>query len=161
MTTVLPRLTKLDVDMWVDESIWGHRLYNEQTPWMCLLEFMNVLESELNSGRALVELEFNTLQYSPRAALYLRNILFNNPRMPVILQESDDNEHRWQQWFKAMTESSTGILTPDFKYLKDHFVEFSTFAKIVGFLRSTAIEGNSNKRWSDPPPKKWTFPKSR
>jgi hypothetical protein len=25
--------------MWVDEAIWGHRLYDEQLPWMVLLEF--------------------------------------------------------------------------------------------------------------------------
>ena len=50
---VLPKPTNLDEgqgirgpDMWVDEAIWGHRLYDEQTPWLALLEFLNVLRSE-------------------------------------------------------------------------------------------------------------------
>jgi hypothetical protein len=157
MVTVLPRPIKLDyLDMWVDESIWGHRLYDEQTPWMCMLEFMNVLESELKNNRAFIESVFNTLQYSPRSALYLRNILFNNPRMLAILQESQDNEYRWNRWFEVMAESTsnTGLPASNFQYLKDRFIEFSAFAKVVDFLRSTAIEGNSNKRWSS----KFVFP---
>ena len=36
--------------MWVDEAIWGHRLYDEQSPWMVLLEFLNVFHYEVGKG---------------------------------------------------------------------------------------------------------------
>jgi hypothetical protein len=41
--------------MWVDEAIWGHRLYDEQSPWMVLLEFLNVFNYELTKGRAFAD----------------------------------------------------------------------------------------------------------
>jgi hypothetical protein len=155
MAIPLPRPTKLDyLDMWVDEEIWGHRLYDEQTPWMCLLEFMNVLQSEIKSDQPFLESEFNTLLYAPRSALYLRNILFNNPRMSVIQEQYSANEEQWEHWFKAMSETSSGLQTSNFKYLKERFSNFSDFKKVVDFLRSTAIEGESNKRWSS----KFVFP---
>ena len=56
---VLPKPTNLDEgqgirgpDMWVDEAIWGHRLYDEETPWLAFLEFLNVLGSEDHDSRA-------------------------------------------------------------------------------------------------------------
>lgn len=54
-----------DVDMLVDEEIWGHRIYNEQTPWLCFLEFIGVLYSEYKENRAFIENEPNTLGYIP------------------------------------------------------------------------------------------------
>jgi hypothetical protein len=47
---ILPRPTSQDdstgPQMWVDEAIWGHRLYDEQTPWLTMLEFLCVLHAE-------------------------------------------------------------------------------------------------------------------
>ena len=37
--------------LWVDEAIWGHRLHDEQTPWLTLLEFLGVLLAENGHGR--------------------------------------------------------------------------------------------------------------
>jgi len=66
--------------MWVDESIWGHRLHDEQSPWLVFLEFMNVFFHEDINGSAFTETSgYNTLSYRPYKRLYLRNILFNNP----------------------------------------------------------------------------------
>ena len=41
--------------MWVDEAIWGHRLYDEQLPWFVLLEFLNVFHHEQKNGRCFDE----------------------------------------------------------------------------------------------------------
>ena len=53
----LPRPRRFDDEhgptMWVDEAIWGHRLHDEQTPWLAFLEFLNVLQSEARS-RAII-----------------------------------------------------------------------------------------------------------
>ena len=43
------------LNMWVDESIWGHRLYDEQTPWLCILEMLCIAQSEVSKGRGFVE----------------------------------------------------------------------------------------------------------
>jgi hypothetical protein len=37
-----PESMEQSSSMWVDEAIWGHRLYDEQLPWFVFLEFLNV-----------------------------------------------------------------------------------------------------------------------
>ena len=48
---VLPRPPeredKTGPQFWIDEAIWGHRLHDEQTPWLTLLEVSRGI-----SGRA-------------------------------------------------------------------------------------------------------------
>ena len=44
-----------DVNVWVDEAIWGHRLYNDQTPWLVFLEFLAIFRSRDAEGKALKE----------------------------------------------------------------------------------------------------------
>ena len=48
-------------EMWVDEAIWGHRLHDEQSPWLTLLEFLGVLHAEAGQLRALAEPQLNEL----------------------------------------------------------------------------------------------------
>lgn len=148
MHDVLPRPLKIDSDMWVDEAIWGHRLYDEQTPWLCFMEFLNVLNAELEAGRAFVEQAANMLTYNPRSRLYLRNILFNNPRMEDIeRQHRNDNRSQWDRWKESMVDSA-GITTPNYSYLEERFLSFEDFREIVDFLSASTIEGENNKRWS-------------
>lgn len=153
-TETLPRPEQIDSSMWVNESIWGHRFHDEQTPWLCFLEFLTILQSEMQSNRAFVENKYNTLQYSTNTRFYLRNILFNNPHLEAIQAEFPDDESRWNRWFSVMTQSSGGISDPDYSYLRARFATFKDFAHVIKFLRSTAIEGDSNKRWSS----KFVFP---
>jgi hypothetical protein len=153
MTLPRPQNIK-DLDMWVDESIWGHRLYNDQTPWLTLLEFLGVVQSELKEGRAFAEAKLNTLSYTPYSRLYVRNIIFNNPELEVILAECPDDHSRWTRWVRVMGRDSGGIPQPEYAYLKERFDSFKDFAAVVKFLQSSAIEGDSNKRWSS----KFVFP---
>ncbi|UPK44726.1 hypothetical protein [Paenibacillus pabuli] len=147
--TRLPRPTKIDADMWVDEAIWGHRLYDEQTPWLCFMEFLNVIQAELEEGRAFVETEPNKLAYSPKSRLYLRNILFNNPQLTLISSKYRyDDKEAWLQWYDVMGKGQAGIVNADFLYLEKRFANFGDFASVIQFLRETTIEGENNKRWS-------------
>ncbi|TDL50362.1 hypothetical protein E2R60_22780 [Paenibacillus dendritiformis] len=149
MTNRLPRPAKIDADMWVDEAIWGHRLYDEQTPWLCFMEFLNVLQSELEAGRPFVEAEPNKLAYSPKSRLYLRNILFNNPQLTLLSNRYRyDDKEAWSQWYEVMGKGQSGIINADFTYLEKRFSKFEDFASVVQFLRETTIEGENNKRWS-------------
>src|SRR5882672_7956716 len=140
--------------MWVDEAIWGHRLYDEQLPWMVFLEFLNVYQFELDKGRAFEEpLGLNTLKYRAAHRLYLRNILFNNPHFPEILLTFPHDINRWGEWSKRM-KAATDLNQPQFDYLKDHFQSFDEFCEVVSLIRSTSLEVNSNKRWTS----KFVFP---
>src|SRR5947208_16250850 len=80
-----PESLEQSSSMWVDEAIWGHRLYDEQVPWMVFLEFLNVVHHEADKGRAFTEpCGLNTLTYRAAHRLYLRNILFNSPRLTEV-----------------------------------------------------------------------------
>ena len=140
--------------MWVDEAIWGHRLYDEQSPWMVLLEFLNVFYYEVGKGRGFVEANgLNTLTYKAARRLYLRNILFNNPHLGEIRVRFPHDANRWEQWLERMS-SATGLHHPQFAYLKGRFDSFDDFSEVVSLVRSTSLEVNSNKRWTS----KFVFP---
>lgn len=141
-------------EIWVDEQIWGHRIYDEQTPWLTVLEFLCVLEAEHQKGRALREDNRNTLSYNPRAQLNLRNLVFNNPHIATTKAAGLNNEAAWARWIEDMRANAGGLAQPDFSYLRAQFSSFEDFAAVIEFLRGSAIEGASNKRWSS----KFVFP---
>lgn len=144
--------------MWVDEAIWGHRLYDEQLPWFVFLEFLNVFTHEDDKGRAFDEQgKPNELKYRAAHRLYLRNILFNNPHLPEIRLAYPSDSGRWEEWLRRMKSSATGLNHPEFGFLKEHFHSFDDFCEIVSLVRSTSLEVNSNKRWTS----KFVFPYGR
>jgi hypothetical protein len=150
-----PSLESLEPSLWIDEAIWGHRLYDEEVPWLALLEMLGVLRAEAEAGRAFKEpLGPNTLRHQSRHLLYLRNIVFNNPRLATILLQVPDDAARWDAWKTAMRETTSGIRDPQYQYVSTRFNSFEDFALLVQLLRSTAIEGDSNKRWTS----KFVFP---
>ncbi len=155
---ILARPTSFDdrtgPDFWIDEAIWGHRLYDEQTPWLTFLEFMTVLLAEHRAGRPLREETLNSLSYRPQLQLRLRNLVFNNPHIMTVLAEDRADEAAWTIWLGKMAETAGGLDSTDFSYLRDRFESFQDFAAVIGFLQGSAIEGSSNKRWSS----KFVFP---
>lgn len=159
MMEILPRPASLEdraagPEIWVDEAIWGHRLYDEQTPWLTLLEFLGVLNAQHAEGKALREAQLNSLSYVPQTQLRLRNLLFNNPHMATVLASGLSDEGMWTDWLVKMAKGAGGLTDPSFAYLKEQFASFRDFDAVVSFLRSSAIEGDSNKRWSS----KFVFP---
>ena len=156
MVNRLPRPQNTNASMWVDEAIWGHRFYDEQTPWLAFLEFLVVAYAENNVGRVFKEDKPNSLRYIPHTRLYFRNILFNNPNLKVIRSEYPDENSRWAKWLESMTKNSAGIKDnePDFSYVRERFERFSDFVRAIDFLLSSSIEEDSNKRWSS----KFVFP---
>lgn len=156
--SILPRPTdredRTGPQLWIDEAIWGHRLHDEQTPWLAVLEFLGVLLAEQKLGRALVETTPNSLAYRPQQQMKLRNLLFNNPHMATVRAEVRQDEERWTLWLERMKATAGGVESTDFSYLRKHFSTFQDLAAVIAFLQSSAIEGNSNKRWSS----KFVFP---
>lgn len=150
----LPPLENVDSSMWVDEAIWGHMLYDEQTPWLTYLEFLNVFIDQRSRSQLFVEAQGpNRLKYWAAWRLELRNILFNNPRITQIRGSFADDGVRWKEWHRSMARAG-GIAQPDFTYLQSRFQSFDDFADIVEMLRGNSIEAATNKRWTS----KYAFP---
>jgi hypothetical protein len=153
-----PESMEQSSSMWVDEAIWGHRLYDEQLPWFAFLEFLNVFTHEDDKGRAFDEEgKPNELKYRAAHRLYLRNILFNNPHLPEVCLAYPNDSNRWDQWLRRMKSAATGLNHPEFGFLEDHFHSFEDFCEVVSLVRSTSLEVNSNKRWTS----KFVFPYGR
>jgi hypothetical protein len=155
---ILPRPSEFEdrtgPSYWIDEAIWGHRLHDEQSPWLTFLEFMSVLLAENNEGRALTEKTLNSLSYRPQLQIRLRSLIFNNPHIMTVKNEAGSDDIAWTFWLQRISENTGGIDKTDFSYLRDRFDSFDDFAAVIRFLQVSAIEGSSNKRWSS----KFVFP---
>jgi len=147
MLPLPPREDYRDNSMWVDEQIWGHRLWDSQSPWLLFLEFLNVAEASQRQG-LLFHNGGHPLLFKPYKRLHLRNILFNNEVMTQIAQRHPESQSAWTAWLDWMSVNAKGVLPRDFSYVKGRFHSFQQFASLVGILRGSAVESEANKRWS-------------
>jgi hypothetical protein len=136
-------------EMWLDEQIWGHRLWDNQSPWLLFLECLCLAEAIHREGKLLNHgTNYYPLTYHPAQRLYLRNILFNNEVLFEIAERSSSSPAAWKEWLKWMDDNAKGVNPRDFSYLQPRFHSFGDFAALVGMLRASAVESDANKRWS-------------
>jgi hypothetical protein len=147
MLPLPPREDYNDTRMWISEQVWGHRLWDSQSPWLLFLEFLNVVEASHRNGQ-LFHNGNHPLLYRPFRRLHLRNILFNNEMLTRVAEQYADSNSAWDAWLTWMNENAKGVLPRDFSYLKGRFQSFQQFVSLVGILRGSAVESDSNKRWS-------------
>ena len=134
--------------VWIEEALFGHRLWPRQTPWLLFLEFLNVAEAfhRADPDSAFAPRGPDAMHpYKMRFRLGLRAILFSNDEMERIAAASDDSERQWTDWLETMQGLGTGT---DFGYLRDRFSSFRDFAELVGLVRQTTLENESNRRSS-------------
>lgn len=136
-----------DNKMWLDEQIWGHRLWDSQSPWMLFLEFLTVAEANYRTNQLFDGLTPQLL-YRPYRRLHLRNILFNNEPLFQIDERYPDSSTAWSKWLEWIGDHAKGVAPRDFSYLRDRFQSFHQFVSLVGMLRRSAVESETNKRWS-------------
>ena len=136
-----------DNKMWVDEQIWGHRLWDSESPWMLFLEFLTVAEACHRSDHLFDEGTVQLL-FRPYKRLHLRNILFNNEALFQINSRYPENGMAWSKWLEWIGDHAKGVVPRDFSYLKGRFHSFQQFVSLVGMLRGSAVESETNKRWS-------------
>ncbi len=138
-----------DLDIWLEEQIWGHRIWDSQSPWLIFLEFLNVAESCHRNGALLDEKgKLYPLTYRPYKRLYLRNVLFNNQLLTQVMERGLDSNSSWAAWIPWMNDKAQGVLDRDFSFLKTRFHSFADFSALVAMLRRSAVESETNRRWS-------------
>ena len=141
-----PANFRRDVNVWVDEAIWGHRLYNDQTPWLVLLEFLAVFQSRNSEGQALNENTrggaHETFTYHIPRLIPLRKLIFNNPHIRHVEATQTSDSERWRSWLKTFATDD------DCTYLEDRFGSFSRLARVVEFYQTTGVEPHRQRRWS-------------
>jgi hypothetical protein len=141
-----PDKYKRDVNVWVDEAIWGHRLYNDQTPWLVLLEFLAIFKSRDDEGKALKEIRSDGAHekftyYIPRL-IPLRQLVFNNPHIRHVEDNYHSDKERWQEWLNSFSTDD------EFIYLQERFGSFAKLSRVIEFFQSTSIEPHRLRRWT-------------
>ncbi len=146
MNDVIPALDKFDVNVWIDEAIWGHRFYNDQTPWLVFLEFLCVFRARHIAGCALDESlpegGHEKISYSVPRSLPLRELVFNNPHLQQIEAAKRSDNEKWIEWSKYVGGY-------DFSFLKHRFDDkFSRLTHVVEYFQNTAVEPHRKRRWT-------------
>lgn len=149
-------LNRRGVASWTEEAIWGHRFRNDQTPWLLLLELLNICAARLPEteapgmfpARPDADPEagvHESFSYSLPKRSELRHILFRDHRLDEETARATigDAAH-WESWL-AKAESDSGL---DLKYLRGHFATFESFASTTRLLRGLEVEPGRNRRWT-------------
>lgn len=151
---VLPRSSQLNVskiDYWVEEEIWGHRFYDDQTPWLIFLEFLAVLRDRAEKGEPFKRTSnkgvHEDFTYSMPLRLPLRFFLFNNPYLQHVEMTAKGNDVQWNHWIHIIKLSAVERAGVDFAYLRQHF-EYRHLVRVAEVFQSSAIGAESGKRWT-------------
>jgi hypothetical protein len=138
-----------NISPWIDEEIWGHRLWDGQTPWLLFLEFLSVAEARSREGALLESGELDKLiTFKPFKRMFLRNILFNSEFLSKVDRDARDSNAAWREWLEWIAKRAKGVPNTDFSYLKQRFRSFGDFAALVATVRSSAVESQTNRRWT-------------
>jgi len=139
-----------NISPWIDEQIWGHRLWDAQTPWLLFLEFLSVADACNRQGKLFNESgKYYPLVFHPYKRMYLRNILFNNAELSRFSEQHYvDQDVTWKMWISLMNENARGVHERDFSYLKGQFHSFTDFAALIEMLRGAVVESERDRRWT-------------
>ncbi|NBB80977.1 MAG: hypothetical protein GVY36_16280 [Verrucomicrobia bacterium] len=146
-------MTRLDtptqykgIKVWVDEAIWGHRFYNDQTPWLVFLEFLSVFRSRDQVQHGLAEIRnegaHEQFTYDTPRLIPLRELIFSNPHIQHIDASEKLDGEKWDAWLKQFESDQS------FAFLRDRCGEFSELARIVELFQNTAVEPHRQRRWT-------------
>ena len=146
-----PRLQLNQITLWCEYPIWGLLLYDDQSPWLSILETIHLCFSRARSGKPILpgpQVDANGtpvhewLQYEIPLSPALRNLLFSDQHIAEIAASGVDNATMWSNWTKEL-RAQTGI---DVAHLRKEFPHFQDLASTVSLLRSSQIDGNNNRR---------------
>lgn len=137
--------------LWCEYPIWGLLLYDDQSPWLSILEALHICFSRARDKKSVFpgpEQDASGapvhewLQYSIPLSTGLRTILFNDQQIDEISASAADNASMWTSWEKGCDAEKS----VDVPHLKKKFSEFRDLARAVALLRSSQIDGNNNRR---------------
>jgi len=141
------------VKLWCEYAIWGLLFYDDQSPWLTVVEALHICFHRKVQGDpvftvvASAELaEHEVITYRLRLNNGLRHMLFRDREVIRIANgQSVDEKARWQAWLDTVSRDYAGL---ELGYLQDEFETFGEMARSVELLRTAEIEAQSAKRWT-------------
>jgi hypothetical protein len=134
-------------EIWLEQRIWGHRFHNDQTPWLLLLETLNIISAfaaDKNLNRIFTGLggahEGETYEMLGRSNL--RHLLFRDRDMDEIASsQAIADASQWSSWFEKIANGRER-----FGYLQQRFVSFAALRNAVTLLRGAEVESERHRR---------------
>jgi hypothetical protein len=136
-------------DSWgvnIEQMIWGHRLINDQTPWLLLLETLAIMAARYEDANEPAIFpppptdRHESFGYAVPMRAGLRRLLFQDPMLDAVAANGSlSDEAKWELW--------RGKRAPDeIHYLKDRFQSFTSFYDAVDLLRAAVVEPERDRR---------------
>lgn len=145
-----------NINFWLEERIWGHRLWHRQTPWLVFLEMLGVAE-----GRAAAGHPFGSVNQKGRDSvrsrkrLLLRHLLYRNAEVTLFAAKARPDAELWDTWTNYFTQQLDDDAKMDVSFLRARFPRFRDFAATIKLLRETTVypsntagEASGERRWT-------------
>ena len=138
--------------MRVQELIYGHRIYNEQTPYMILLEFLLICDTKPLGSVGTNPCQHEDFRYRTPVREKLRFLLFRDQNLQNVRNDQTIPENqKWVMWKNRANKQFSGSSAEhdEFAYLdKDFQKNLENLYQAVEILRSFEIDRKSNRRWT-------------
>ncbi|TDV89925.1 hypothetical protein BDK62_12277 [Halomonas alkaliantarctica] len=140
------------VDMQVQEIMYGHRLTQEQEPYMILLEVLHVCNAQPLGSVKPSEDNHEAFKYTLPRRRKLRFLLFADRQLEQVVNDQDiaDSE-KWSVWKKRVNHQFQGNTTAhdEFAYLDEAFdSDINALLQAVRLLRAQEVDVMHNRRWT-------------
>jgi hypothetical protein len=141
------------VKLWCEYAIWGLLFYDDQSPWLTVVEALHICfhrkvqgEPVFTEVASATSAEHEAITYRLRLNNELRHMLFRDREVIRIANgQSVDEKARWKAWLDTVSRDYAGL---ELGYLQDEFDTFGEMARSVELLRTAEIEAQSAKRWT-------------
>jgi hypothetical protein len=141
------------VKLWCEYAIWGLLFYDDQSPWLTVVEALQICFHRKGQGdpvftkvSASTSMEHEAIGYSLRLNNPLRHMLFRDREaVRIAMGQSVDDKARWHAWLETIGRDYEGL---ELGYLQQAFDTFGEMARSVELLRTAEIEAQSEKRWT-------------
>ena len=134
-------------EIWLEQRIWGHRFHNDQTPWLLLLEAVNIMAAfaedqnfkEIFPG---LDAAHEDRKYEMKKRSDLRHLLFRDRDLDEIASsQAVADPSQWAAWFARAPDGNDR-----FEYLRSRFVSFAALRNAVTLLRGAEVESDRHRR---------------
>lgn len=140
------------VKLWCEYGVWGLLFYDDQSPWLTVIECLHICFDRQRRGRPLfgpgdggAAEGHEVVRYGTPLNHPLRHLLFRDRDILPIADSQLDDASMWKEWFSRLERDRIAL---DFRHLRPLFKSFRHFAHAVELLRSAEIESHTAKRWT-------------
>lgn len=163
----LPRRVKKNtiptIQNWIDYGLWGLVFYDDQSPWIALVECLHILHGRIPS-RPLFEppkvgsherVLHEEVEYEVPLNFHLRHFLFRDRGVSSIATRpfhgGSNPDSQWKEFIDHTCQNwkdSDSTSDLDVAYLQHRFDDVRSLQQTVEILRSTEVDAHTAKRWT-------------